>query len=81
MQKNGRKIFSLKYDNVMFKRNFLFMKVLFTCCVQLGLLKTIKLSSISGGDFVGGEMVWWQRDWISMCFVVVNELIYSALQQ
>ena len=56
MQKNGRKILSLKYDNVMVKRKFLFMKVLFTCCVQLGLFKTIKLSAILGGDFR------WRRD-------------------
>ena len=36
----------------MVKSKFPFMKALFICCVRLGLFKTIKLSSILGGDFV-----------------------------
>ena len=35
------------------------MKVIFICCVYLGVFKTIKISSI------GGEMVWWPDERIT----------------
>ena len=49
-------VISLKYKNKVTVKKFPFMKV----------QNNVMLISIPGGDFIGGEIVWWRDDQISM---------------
>ena len=69
MQGTQPLVISLKYKNKVTVKKFPFMKV----------QNNVMLSFIPGGDFVGGEMVWWRDDQIPLYWTAFLNFIFRSL--